>query len=275
MKQKKDYFTTGEFARICGVRKQTLFYYDSIGIFSPEIVGDNGYRYYSYTQVETFAVLTMFKELRVPLKDIKNLMENRSPEALIKMLEEKDAEIDKKIERLRVAKTYVHDKIAVTREGMNAPVGEIVFEDLPDEYMVTTDYAGIDDDKAVEKAVSEHFNFCQSLGIQSAYAMGGIIPRDSVTEDGYRYSQFYTIVSPEALTPQSSKEAFIDSGGHYIAMYDDHGYENVSKMCLKIIDYAKEHGLALDDCFYEDVILDDLSVNGYYKYLVKVSARVH
>ena len=59
MKQKKDYFTTGEFARICGVRKQTLFYYDSIGIFSPEIVGDNGYRYYSYTQVETFAVLTM------------------------------------------------------------------------------------------------------------------------------------------------------------------------------------------------------------------------
>lgn len=30
---KKDYFTTGEFAAICGVSKQTLFYYDQQGIF--------------------------------------------------------------------------------------------------------------------------------------------------------------------------------------------------------------------------------------------------
>ena len=35
---KKDYFTTGEFAAICGVSKQTLFYYDQQGIFCPDHV---------------------------------------------------------------------------------------------------------------------------------------------------------------------------------------------------------------------------------------------
>ena len=29
------YFTTGEFAKLWGVKKQTLFHYDDIGIFQP------------------------------------------------------------------------------------------------------------------------------------------------------------------------------------------------------------------------------------------------
>ena len=33
-KQSELYFTTGEFARILGVRKHTLFHYDEIGLFS-------------------------------------------------------------------------------------------------------------------------------------------------------------------------------------------------------------------------------------------------
>ena len=44
---KQNYFTTGEFAKLVGVTKHTLFHYDKIGIFSPEIKEDNYYRYYS------------------------------------------------------------------------------------------------------------------------------------------------------------------------------------------------------------------------------------
>ena len=47
------YMTTGEFAKMVGVTKDTLFHYDDINLFSPEIVGENGYRYYSINQAET------------------------------------------------------------------------------------------------------------------------------------------------------------------------------------------------------------------------------
>ena len=93
----KNYFTTGEFAGICGVGKQTLFYYDKEGIFKPDIVAENGYRYYSYTQIETFTVITMLRDLGVHIKEIKAHMDHRSPEALIALMESKSAEIDKKI----------------------------------------------------------------------------------------------------------------------------------------------------------------------------------
>lgn len=62
---KKNYFTTGEFAKICNVSKQTLFFYDNQGIFSPEFTGENGYRYYSYTQIEAFTVIVMLRDLGV------------------------------------------------------------------------------------------------------------------------------------------------------------------------------------------------------------------
>lgn len=274
MKTNKDYFTTGEFAKLFNVKKQTLFYYDQIGIFKPEYIGENGYRYYSYTQLETFEVLTMFKELHVPLKDIREHMENRSPKALIGLLEGRKLDIDSAIKRLEFARRYIDEKIAVTREGIGAPLGKIVFEELNDEYLVTTDYTGKDDEKDIAQAVSEHFSYCKSLGLISAYAIGGIIPIESVTKKSYKYSKFYTIVDPGALANSGYKDACIDSGGKYIAIYDDNGYDNVCALCNKVITYAKKNHLRLDDSLYEDVILDDLSVEGYYHYLIKISARI-
>lgn len=50
-----------------------------LDFYTAEIVDKNGYRYYSYTQLETFSVLTMFKDLRVPLKEVKAHMDHRSP----------------------------------------------------------------------------------------------------------------------------------------------------------------------------------------------------
>ena len=46
-----EYMTTGEFASAMGVSKDTLFHYDDIGLFCPEKVSGNGYRYYSIYQM--------------------------------------------------------------------------------------------------------------------------------------------------------------------------------------------------------------------------------
>ena len=51
------YIKTGEFAKLVGVTKHTLFYYDKIGLFSPEIKLENGYRFYSFDQLDVFDVI--------------------------------------------------------------------------------------------------------------------------------------------------------------------------------------------------------------------------
>ena len=76
----RGYLTTGDFARLCGTTKHTLFHYDQLGIFSPAVKGENGYRYYTFPQMEVFYVISTLKELDMPLADIKAYLDRRSPE---------------------------------------------------------------------------------------------------------------------------------------------------------------------------------------------------
>ena len=64
-------FTTGEFAKLCGTSKDTLFYYDKIGILKPEIVLENGYRRYNALQFFDFDLIRTFKRAGSSLQEIK------------------------------------------------------------------------------------------------------------------------------------------------------------------------------------------------------------
>lgn len=266
-KNLKDYFTTGEFAQLCNVKKQTLFHYDDIGILSPEFVGENGYRYYAYTQLEVFYTISMLKELDMPLADIKKYMDHRSPQAFISLLEAQTKEVDEKIKELQWLKRFINTKMELTKEGLTIPIGQILLENRPEEYLVATEYVGEDEEKDIAAAVTEHLNFCHSLDIYSAYAIGGMIPvRDLVEEQQYIYSHFYTKVGKSEFDSVITRAA-----GAFAVCCDNKGYDNVETICANLLEYAKDHGFKPGSHIYEDILLDEMSAKGYDNYTVKLS----
>lgn len=50
MKKNFKSLTTAQFAKLHGVNKRTLHYYDDIGLFSPRAKGENSYRFYDAAQ---------------------------------------------------------------------------------------------------------------------------------------------------------------------------------------------------------------------------------
>lgn len=89
-KQSELYFTTGEFAKILGVKKHTLFHYDDIGLFSPAVKDEeNGYRYYFVWQMDAFEVIRALQKLGMPLGEIREYMKSRSPEHFLSLVEQK------------------------------------------------------------------------------------------------------------------------------------------------------------------------------------------
>ena len=110
-----EYMTTGEFASAMGVSKDTLFHYDDIGLFCPEKVSENGYRYYSIYQMETFDTIRMLRDLGMPLKEIRDMLAHRSPERVMHVFAEREQQIDREIEKLRAMKQWLsrrREKIA-------------------------------------------------------------------------------------------------------------------------------------------------------------------
>lgn len=81
--------TVKEMSRLSGVSVRTLHYYDQIGLLKPNLVGNNGYRYYGETEIERLQEILLFKELEFSLKDIKEIVTDKvynAQEALEKQI---------------------------------------------------------------------------------------------------------------------------------------------------------------------------------------------
>ena len=113
---KDNYFSTGEFAKLCNVNKKTLLHYDEIGLFKPEIVKENGYRYYSIYQLEIFDMIYTLRDLGVPLKEIKSFMDKRNPNSVVELFEYKTNEIENEIKLLRRKQEIMSNKMKLIKQ---------------------------------------------------------------------------------------------------------------------------------------------------------------
>lgn len=69
--------TVKQLSKLAGVTPRTLHHYDEIGLLKPTRVGDNGYRYYGDESVLRLQQILFYRELGIPLEDIKKIMARR------------------------------------------------------------------------------------------------------------------------------------------------------------------------------------------------------
>lgn len=68
--------TVKDVSEITGVSIRTLRYYDEIGLLKPTELTEAGYRLYDNKALEKLQEIMFFRELDIPLIDIKKIMEN-------------------------------------------------------------------------------------------------------------------------------------------------------------------------------------------------------
>ena len=67
--------TVKEVSMITGVSIRTLRYYDEIGLLKPTKLTETGYRLYDNKALEKLQEILFFRELEIPLIDIKKIMD--------------------------------------------------------------------------------------------------------------------------------------------------------------------------------------------------------
>lgn len=68
--------TVKEVSQMTGVSIRTLRYYDEIGLLKPTKLTESGYRLYDGSALEKLQEIMFFKELEIPLADIREMVEN-------------------------------------------------------------------------------------------------------------------------------------------------------------------------------------------------------
>ena len=71
----KNLFSIGELSKLQNISRQTLIFYDKIGLFCPAYVNpENGYRYYSAAQLDFLDTICIMKRIGFSLDEIKSYL---------------------------------------------------------------------------------------------------------------------------------------------------------------------------------------------------------
>lgn len=106
----KEKFSIGEIASLFDITAETLRHYDRIDLFKPEVNADNRYRYYGVRSLFKLSRILFLKNLEFSLSEIDTYMKNKNTNNLMKMLDEKEADIDLKIQLLQNLKNKIESK---------------------------------------------------------------------------------------------------------------------------------------------------------------------
>ena len=270
---KDNYFSTGEFAKLCNVNKKTLFYYDEIGLFKPEIVKENGYRYYSVYQLEVFDIIHTLRDLGVPLKQIKSFIDERNPKSVVKFFEYKTGEIENEIKQLRRKQEIMSNKIKIIKEAekIRDNIDNLSIEEQDEEYLVLS--KNIDKSKFPydSEVYANHLNYCYNQDLYIGYPLGFIKTIDDLySENDYAYTYYYTKVNKN-----DGENIIKKPKGKYLVGYLNGSYIDIPGLYKKMLDYVKTHNLELIGHSYEEELINLIAVKDMNDYIIKVSMQIN
>ncbi|WP_144509772.1 MerR family transcriptional regulator [Bacillus sp. FJAT-22090] len=267
----RKYFTTGEFAKLCNVKKQTLFHYDEIGLLSPEIKNEKGYRYYSYHQFDVFNVIELLKEVDMPLKEIKLFLKNKTPAELIELLKGKSLEIQKKINNLNQIQKIIDTKIALTENALMMDFTQIRLEEQEEELLFLSDSILDCSDRSFLKSVSQFIDFLYKNELDIGYPIGAIVSKEKILEEDYdNYSYLYTKTEDN----MEAVSFYTKPKGLYVVAYHVGNDKDISKTYKEIMRFIDTQHIKLGNFSYEEYVLDGISVSGKDNYVTQIMIEV-
>lgn len=154
----KKYMNISEFAKFSGTTRRNLLFYDEIGLFSPAVVGDNGYRYYTFQQFHTLDIINILKTVGMPLKDIKVFLQTRTPQKALELFSKQEREVIAEIERLTYYHKALQTRIWRIKQTAAFDLNKLTLERCPTEYFLASQgFSNFED----ENMAKVYFDFFQ------------------------------------------------------------------------------------------------------------------
>jgi DNA-binding transcriptional MerR regulator len=271
MKKKGKYLTTGEFAKLCKVNKQTLFFYDQIGLLSPVHKNEKGYRYYSIRQIDLFFVIDLLKELGMSLNDIQQYTQNKSPESFLSLMYQKKEEIVKKRQEIEMKEKMIETKISLMEEATYLDFQQMTLETLPEvKLYLSRNIENLTDEEYLE-VFSEFINELNISQLDTGYPIGVIRKRENVLKGEFTNYSYLYIEQPH---PKEGFPYFKSVKGDFLIGYHIGLEKTIHETYQRLFSEMDRLNLVLGDYVFEEYIYDTVVMNHKEEYVTKIMIQV-
>lgn len=270
-KDKNEYLTTGEFAKICGIPKHILFHYDQIKLFQPEIIKENGYRYYSFRQFDTFSIISALKRLGMPLKEIKKYMDERNPVKLVDLLEQKSNEVSKEIKKLKNTKREIDSLKELTEKALSVEYNTIGTAYHKSMKALCSTLMDNDNDNSYPNFLTELIAFRNNSNASMIDFLGASLTIDNIRDKRFdSFSYLYT----KTNNADKKNNTLVRKEGWYLQVYYKGSYPRISEMYTEIMQYAKEHQINLGKNAYEEYLIFEIGTKNRDDYVTLILVEI-
>ena len=229
-------FRAGEMAKMHHISKQTLIYYDKIGLFRPmEVDPATGYRYYHLDQCEDLDIIIFLKSLGMKLKEIKAYRNQTAIRDRIGLLESQGRNIRKKLEQIHRVRRRLDTMVSSLKANLAVTPYEKGIKWMPKRPLFSMEVPAPGDLYAMELCFKEMFRSAREDSYANIHDLIVVVemgpdgteifkkvtlPSDDrandLFEDGYFAYFFHKGPYEELAASQAELENFIRASGHCI-----------------------------------------------------------
>ena len=261
-------FSISEFAKFSRLTRDTLLYYDRIGLLSPMSRGDNQYRYYSGYQLAVVNVIRTLQQLGMTLEEIRELKDRRTPELADEVLGYQIEKIDGKIEEwVRARKLLLtYRKVIQSVRGLDEDSISIKF--LPAEAIVLGDLNDFSRGRTFFDAL---LSFYHDISIKYPeldmnYPVWGMFSGERVKRGDWDGADRYYYYNPEG---HDKRPAAL-----YAIGYTRGGYTENKELFRRLTRYIDDNNFEICGNVYEEYPLSEVCIADDGDYLIRLMITV-
>lgn len=265
-------YKTSEFAALCGTTKHTLYHYDEIGLLRPEIVRENGYRFYSMEQFDRFQLIFLLKKAGMPLEEIKYCLNHPGEPSLLEVLKTRLSDLEEEKRRMERMCRQLADTIAAMEMPLHVGTKQLEFVECEQEYLIATKAVSADpaDETAILQDIGEHLRYCSEHSLGIGLHVGEIILLEDIERDSYKESYYYSRIERRI----EDERLMIKPAGTYGVLYHKGGYDTLYETYRRMKSEIEEKGYKIAGNIYEEDVIDYLSGEEEDNFVMRVSVPV-
>jgi DNA-binding transcriptional MerR regulator len=255
-----------DFSDFTGIKQSVLRYYDDIGLFCPAQRGENNYRYYSLTQIQTIKLIDMLRELNIPLKKIEELMENRSPESMVELLIRHEVELTSELRALQESFSLIHNLRTLIQNDVPQDENTFYVKFAEERRISLGPVTDFRPNETHHRAYSNYYRIARNMRVNLGYHIGGYYDTfDEYQAEPGRPKRFFSL-DPNGLD--------VKPAGTYLYGYTRGDYGVSNDLPERMKKYIEDNNIKVLGPVYNVYPLNEVCLKDPDEYLSAVAVRI-
>lgn len=261
--------SVGQFAKLCETTRDTLRYYYEQDILVPRVDPENGYHYYSASQISSFFFISTMRQAGCSIREIKDIIHNSTKDSLTKMVNSKILDMQRELYLINKKISSLHLAMWILGQYDPENTGTPILDQIPEISVTRTlisNKGSAYHTADIASDISVHLRLTSDKSALSNFPTGVTIAYNDLLNKKYVYN---SIVSLSLLTAGDGRSIPIQSTRAVIC-YHDNPEINIDESYEKITDFIKKNKLRACSDLYSISLFNLYSkekTHKYFKYL--------